>query len=93
MLARAVAAKPLTGARDVAAVVDARIREETGTLVPQDPGPWADQVPGHRGPARREYVAAVADAMDERTERLGEFTAETEPVWAPQPRDPYLMSH
>ena len=92
VLARAVAAKPLTGVRDVAAVVDARIREETGTLVPQDPGPWADQVPDIEDPARREYVAAVADAMDERTGRLGEFTAETEPVWArslgPVPDEP-----
>ena len=82
VLARAVAAKPLTGARDVAAVIDSRIREETGTLVPQEPGPWADRVPDIEDPARREYVAAVAAAMDERTERLGEFTAETEPVWA-----------
>ena len=92
VLARAVAAKPLTGARDVAAVVDSRIREETGTLVPQDPGPWAEQVPDIEDPARREYVAAVAVAMDERTERLGEFTAETEPVWArslgPVPDEP-----
>ena len=82
VLARAIADKPLTGARDVAAVIDARIREETGTLVPQDPGPWADRVPDIEDPARREYVAAVAAAMDERTERLGEFTAEAAPVWA-----------
>ena len=38
-------------------------------------------------------MAAVAAAMDERTGRLGEFTAETEPVWAvralgPAPDDP-----
>ena len=26
-------------------MVDARIREHTGALVPQDPGPWADRVP------------------------------------------------
>ena len=93
VLARAIAAQPLTGARDVAAVIDSRIRETTGTLVPQDPGPWADQVPDIEDPAHREYVAAVAAAMDERTERLGEFTAETGPVWAarglgPVPEDP-----
>ena len=62
-------------------MVDSRIREETGTLVPQDPGPWAEQVPDIEDPDRREYVAAIAAAMDERTERLGEFTAETAPVW------------
>ena len=48
VLARAVAAGPLTGARDVAAVIDARIREETGSLVPQDPGPWAARCPTSR---------------------------------------------
>ena len=50
-------------------------------------------VPDIEDPDRREYVTAVAGAMDERTERLGEFTAETEPVWAvralgPAPDDP-----
>jgi len=82
VLAQAIADKPLTGVRDVAAVIDARIREKTGTLVPQEPGPWADRVPDIEDPARREYVTAVAAAMDERTERLGEFTAEAAPVWA-----------
>ena len=38
-------------------MVDARIREETGSLVPQDPGPWAERVPDIEDPARREYVA------------------------------------
>ncbi len=82
VLARAIAARPLTGVRNVAAVIDSRIREATGTLVPQEPGPWADQVPDIEDPARREYVTAIAAAMDERTERLGEFTAEAAPVWA-----------
>ena len=63
-------------------MIDSRVREETGSLVPQDPGPWADQVPDIEDEARREYVAAVAAAMDERTDRLGEFTAEAAPVWA-----------
>ncbi len=93
VLARAVASAPLTGTRDVAAVIDARIREETGSLVPQAPGSWAERVPDIEDPGRREYVAAVAGAMDERTERLGEFTAEAQPVWAvralgPTPDDP-----
>ena len=68
VLARAVAAKPLTGARDVAAVVDARIREETGTLVPQDPGPWAERVPGHRGP-RPPRVRGCRRRRDGRADR------------------------
>ena len=82
VLSRAVAAKPLDGARDVAAVIDTRIREAHGALIPQDPGPWADRVPDIEDPARREYVTQVAAAMDARTERLGEHTADTEPVWA-----------
>jgi len=82
VLARAVGAGSLTGARDVAAVIDSRIREETGSLVPQEPGLWADRVPDIEDEARREYVTAIAAAMDERTERLGEFTAEAAPVWA-----------
>ena len=82
VLARAIGSKPLTGARDVAAVIDARIREHTGTLVPQDPGPWADRVPDIEDAGRREYVGQLAEAMDARTERLGEFTAEAPPVWA-----------
>ena len=82
VLARAIAEKPLTGARDVAAVIDSRIREETGSLIPQDPGPWADRVPDIEDEARRNYVTAIAAAMDERTERLGEHTAEAAPAWA-----------
>ena len=71
VLAQAIAAKPLTGARDVAAVIDARIREETGTLVPQEPGPWADRVPDIEDPARREYVDCCRrrDGRADRTPR------------------------
>ena len=68
VLARAISSKPLTGARDVAAVIDARIREHTGTLVPQDPGPWADRVPDIEDAGRREYVGQLAEAMDGRTD-------------------------
>jgi hypothetical protein len=93
VIARAVAAGPLTGTRDVAAVVDSRIREAAGPLVPQRPGPWAERVPEIADDERREYVTAVAGAMDERKERLGEFTAEAPPIWAdralgPVPEDP-----
>ena len=76
VLSQAISAKPLTGARDLVAVIDSRVREETARLVPQPAGPWSARVPEIDDPARREYVTALAKTMDERTERLGEFTAE-----------------
>ena len=82
VLARAIDAQSLAGARDVAAVIDSRIREQIGSLVPQRPGPWAERVPEIEDSARQEYVTALAEAMDQRTERLGEFTAEAPPIWA-----------
>lgn len=93
VLARAINAQPLAGARDLVAVVDSRIREQTGALVPQPAGPWSAQVPEIENPSRREYVTALAAAMDERKERLGEFTAECPPPWAlralgPVPSEP-----
>jgi hypothetical protein len=93
VLARAIGSGPLTGSRDVAAVVDARVREQTGSLVPEAPGAWASRVPDIEDPERREYVGQLAEAMDARADRLGEFTAEWQPVWAiralgPVPEDP-----
>src|SRR5207245_8039195 len=82
VLTRAINAQSLAGARDVAAVIDARIREHAGSLVPRRPGPWAERVPEIEDADRREYVTALAEAMDQRAERLGEFTAEASPVWA-----------
>ncbi|HEX3922112.1 MAG TPA: MobF family relaxase [Streptosporangiaceae bacterium] len=93
VLARAIGSGPLTGSRDVAAVIDARIREQTGSLVPEAPGSWASRVPDIEDPERREYVAQLAEAMDARADRLGEHTAGQQPVWAvralgPVPEDP-----
>jgi hypothetical protein len=74
-------------------VIDARIREQTGSLVPEAPGSWASRVPDIEDPERREYVAQLAEAMDARADRLGEHTAGQQPVWAvralgPVPEDP-----
>jgi conjugative relaxase-like TrwC/TraI family protein len=82
VLAGAIGSKPLTGSRDVVAVIDSRVREETGTLVPLPARPWSEQVPDIGEPQRREYVTALAEAMDQRKERLGEFTAAAAPPWA-----------
>ena len=68
----AVAARDLAGARDIAAVLDARIRSRTGRLIPQPQGPWAEQVPQLPDPERRAYLAGIAALMDDRTRRLGQ---------------------
>ena len=44
VLAAAISERDLVGARDLAAVIDARIRYRTGALVPAPTGPWS-QVP------------------------------------------------
>lgn len=84
VLGEAIGSQPLTGARDVAAVVDSRVRQQTAGLVPLPPGPWAERVPETGDSDRQEYVQQLAQAMDDRTERLGAYTAENQPAWALQ---------
>ena len=82
VLAEAVAERDLAGSRDIAAVLDARIRHRLGTLVPLPPRPWSEQVPALADPERRAYVAEIAALMDARTDRIGEHTASHPPPWA-----------
>ena len=56
VLADAIAEQDLAGARDVAAVIDARLRHRLGTLVPLPAGPWSAQVPALADPDRRAYA-------------------------------------
>jgi len=79
---RAIGDRPLTGARDVASIIDARIRRETGPIVPQAPRPWSEQVPTVGDPDLQRYLIELARAMDERKARIGEFAAEHAPPWA-----------
>jgi hypothetical protein len=82
VLVDAIAERDLAGARDVAAVLDARIRHRLGSLVvPLPPGPWSAQVPAIADPERRAYAAEIA-LMDARKNRIGEHAAETAPPWA-----------
>jgi len=90
---RALEGRTLAGARDIAAVIDARIRRDTGALVPSKWRPWSEQVPITPEPERQRYLQELAAAMDARKERIGEFAAETSPAWAvnslgPVPSDP-----
>ena len=79
VLAGAVAERDLAGSRDIAAVLDARIRNRSGTLVPLSPRPWSEQVPALADPARRAYVAEIAALMDARKDRIGEHAASHPP--------------
>ena len=82
VLAGAVAERDLAGSRDIAAVIDARIRHRLGTLVPLPARPWSEQVPALADPERQAYVAQIAALMDARTDRIGEHTASHPPPWA-----------
>ena len=93
VLAEAIAARDLAGSRDIAAVVDARLRYRLGSLVPLPCRPWSAQVPALADPARQAYVAEIAALMDARKDRIGEYTASHPPAWAtaalgPVPADP-----
>ena len=82
VLAAAIGERDLTGARDVAAVIDARLRRRTGTLVPRPAGPWSAQLPAIANLDRRGYTAQVAAAMDARKDRIGEHAADSALPWA-----------
>jgi hypothetical protein len=72
----------LSSARDIAAVLDARLRKVVDPLVPQPPPPWSQRVPAVTDPEQHRYLTDLAAAMDARKERLGEHLAEYPPPWA-----------
>jgi len=82
MVRQAIGSRSLAGARDVASVLDARIRQRVDPLVPQPQQPWSDRVPAVADPERRRFLADLAAAMDARKERIGEHAAEQPPGWA-----------
>jgi conjugative relaxase-like TrwC/TraI family protein len=89
----AVQSRDLAGARDIPAVLDARMRRSVNVLTPKPNGRWADRVPQVADPEIREYLGNLATLMDERRERIGRHAAEQQPAWAvkalgPAPSDP-----
>jgi len=93
VLRQAVAARNMDGARDVARVLDARVRRMLGSVQPQLPGPWTARVPDTGSAELNRYLRDLAEALDDRARRLGEHAAETQPLWAvqtlgPVPADP-----
>jgi conjugative relaxase-like TrwC/TraI family protein len=82
VLADAIGERGLAGSRDLAAVLDARIRSRLGAPVPLPPGPWSAQVPAIADPERHAYVIEIAALMDARKDRIGEHAAEHALPWA-----------
>jgi hypothetical protein len=72
--------RDLTGARDLAAVIDARLRYRLGALAPAAAGPWSAQVPPIADPERRAFAAEIAALMDARKDRIGEHAAQHTPA-------------
>ena len=81
-VAAAIGERPLTGARDVPSVIDARLRHRVGLLVPLRLGPWREQVPDIADLERRAFAAQIADMMDARKVRIGEHAADNALPWA-----------
>ena len=82
VLAEAIGERDLAGARDISAVIDARIRYRTGSLVPRPADPWSAQLPEIPDPERSAYVTEIAALMDARKDRIGEHAAEHALPWA-----------
>jgi len=82
VLAAAIGEQDLADARDIPAVIDARLRHRVGSLVPVPPGPWSAQLPAIADPDRRAYAAQIAALMDARKDRIGEHAAEHALPWA-----------
>jgi hypothetical protein len=82
ILAAAIGERDLGGARDLAAVIDARIRNRLGTPAPAPATPWSDQVPAIADPDRRAYLTELAALMDARKDRIGEHAARHALPWA-----------
>jgi hypothetical protein len=78
----AIASRDLAGTRDIASVLDARIRPRVSPLLPRPQGPWASRVPDLSDSGRQGYMAEIAAMMDDRTRRLAQHTAQTAPAWA-----------
>jgi AAA domain len=93
VLSTAISERRLTGARDIASVIDARIRRRIAGTVPVPQLEWRQRVPDNVLPGHLCYTTELAAAMDERTQRIGEQASEHQPPWAvsalgPVPSDP-----
>jgi len=76
---QAISGRPLTGARDLAAVLDARIRRDHPAMIPAAWRPWSAQLPDVADPEQARFLAELAAAMDARKDRIGEHAATAQP--------------
>jgi flagellar biosynthesis GTPase FlhF len=81
-LRQAVAARSLTDARDIARVLDSRIRRLIQHRPPAAQPRWTGRIPAVDDPDIARFMVDLAQAMDDRTERIGQHAAETKPRWA-----------
>jgi AAA domain/TrwC relaxase len=77
----AIESRDLAGARDIASVIDARIRQRDCPLFPHPRGRWAERVPALPDAERQAYLAEIATMMDDRKQRLGQHAAQQKPAW------------
>ena len=84
VLRQAVAARSLTGARDVARVLDSRVRRMLDGVQTQPFRPWTQRIPLTGSADLDRYLHELGQMMDDRIRRLGEHTAATQPLWARQ---------
>jgi hypothetical protein len=82
ILQQAVAGRTMAGARDVARVLDSRVRHMLDGTQPQPYRPWAERLSSTGSADLDRYLHELAEAMDDRTRRLGEHTAMTQASWA-----------
>jgi hypothetical protein len=78
----AIESRGLAGARDIAAVIDARIRQRVYPLLPKPQGLWSEHIPQLPDAERQAYLAGIAAMMDNRKQCLGEHAANQMPAWA-----------
>ena len=82
MLRQAITARSLTGARNIARVLDSRVRRLTGHRPPAGQRTRTSRVPVTGSPDLNRYLTELAQAMDDRARRIGEHAAATRPAWA-----------
>jgi hypothetical protein len=90
---QAVQSRDLNGARDIPAVIDARMRPSVNAMAPRPAARWADRVPQAANPEIRDHLGKLAMLVDERRERIGQHAAQHQSARAvkalgPAPGDP-----
>jgi len=81
VLRLAAGSRSLADARDLARVIDARVRHMIKYMVPKVHQSWAERVPEMGDPEFNQFMTDLAMAMDERVRRIGEHLAAARPRW------------